>query len=198
MQVSIGSVSIAELCAACFPGRFIHYFSYSIIESYLCHSLCYVPHVQLACLVLVSRGSGCREGQTKDCYWVVLELCFHSLKSAALTEDAYAVVLEKRKIRLESEDFELQRREVAEILQRRVKALSALLTPTSRGKPAMYSYRSEKGKPVLVVNPRYGDVLYTVSWTVCNKHSKTTHDAALFPRRRSAAWERRAACGSPA
>lgn len=122
-----------------------------------------MPHVQLACLVLASSLQASERRMKKDCYWVVLELCFHASKTAKMTENAYAVVLEKRPIKLESEDFAMQRREVAEILEKRVKYLSAKLEGVWRGKPATYSFRSEQGKPVVVVNPRYGDVLYTVS-----------------------------------
>lgn len=164
MQVTIGNVSIAELCAACVPSTFIHFFAYSIIQSYLCHARCVVPHVQLACLVLASRLRG--SGQRKDCYWLVLELCFHSSKTAEMTENAYAIVLEKKQIKLESEEFATQRREMERILENRVKFLCAKLTEVWRGKPAMHSFRSEQGRPVVVVNPRYGDVLYTVSSSV--------------------------------
>lgn len=125
--------------------------------------------------------------ERRDCYWMVLELSFHSTKTPELTENAHAVVLERKKIKLESEDFELQRQEIAQILESRVKFLSSKMSPVSRGKPAMYSFHSEKGKPLLVVNPRYGDVLYTVSWDVCHKQEKTTHDAELVPQTDSAA-----------
>ena len=150
-------MNVLELCTCCFPGSRIDYVAYAIIQSYLCHSLCYLPHIQIACVALVGKR------EKYDCFWLVLELNLHSTRSSDLLSDAYAVVLDKRKLLAHCGSLRDGVQVASGVLKQNLKFIFERLTPTDLGKPFVYSYRSNSRKPAYIINPHNGDVLYSLS-----------------------------------